>query len=87
MPQDADKTGREILPIPDQLHRGPVPFDARNASAPQQLMLRAPNGAPNVVIVLIDDIGFGIPSAFGSCVDHGEPRLRFGGSEPLIELS
>ena len=60
MPQESDKTGREILPIPDQPHRGPVPFDARDASAPQQPMLRAPNGAPNVVIVLIDDIGFGI---------------------------
>jgi hypothetical protein len=57
MPQDGDKTGREILPIPDQPHRGPVPFDARDASAPQQPMLRAPNGAPNGVIVLIDDMG------------------------------
>ena len=64
MPQDADKTGREILPIPGPAHRGLVPFDARDASAPQQPMLRAPNGAPNVVIVLIDDMGFGIPSAF-----------------------
>ena len=68
MPEDADKTGREILPIPDQPHRGPVPFDARGASAPQP-MLRAPNGAPNVVIVPIDDMGFGIPSAFGICID------------------
>ena len=29
MPQRADKTGREILPIADQPHRGPVPGDAR----------------------------------------------------------
>ena len=29
MPQYADKTGRDILPIPDQPHRGPVTFDAR----------------------------------------------------------
>jgi arylsulfatase A-like enzyme len=67
MAQDP-KTGREILPIPDQPYRGAVPFDARAASAPAQPMLRAPQGAPNVVIVLLDDMGFGIPSAFGGCV-------------------
>src|SRR5262245_40933033 len=63
------KIGREILPIPDQPYRGAVPFDARTASAPQQPMLHAPEGVPNVVIVLVDDMGFGIPSAFGGCVD------------------
>jgi hypothetical protein len=66
MPQDADKTGLEILPIPDQPYRGPVPFDTTDAYAPQQPILRAPNRAPSV---LIDDMDFGIPSAFGSCVD------------------
>ena len=74
MPQDADKTGREILPIPDQPHRGPVPFDARDASAPQQPMLRAPNGAPNVVIVLIDDIGFGTQASL-EAVSTCPPRI------------
>jgi hypothetical protein len=83
MPQDADKTGREILPIPDQRYRGPVPFDARDASGPQQPMLRAPNGPPNVVIVLIDDMGFGIPSAFGGCVDM-PTKDRFGESRAAL---
>jgi hypothetical protein len=42
--------------------------------------LRAPDGAPNVVIVLIDDMGFGIPSAFGGCVDMPTTdRLAKGG--------
>jgi hypothetical protein len=63
MPQDAGKTGREILPVPDQPYKGPTPFDARTAPAPAQPMLRAPEGAPNVVIVLLDDMGLGIPSA------------------------
>ena len=60
MAQDV-KIGREILPIPDQPYNGPVPFDARDADAPKQAMLSAPEGAPNVVIVLVDDMGFGIP--------------------------
>ena len=89
MPQDADKTRREILPIPDQPYRGPL--DARDASAPQQPMLRAPNRAPNVVIVLIDDTGFSIPSAFGSCVDMpttdrlAKAGLRYPRTEQFLE--
>ena len=47
----------------------PVPtittLDARDAKAPPRFEVTAPAGAPNVVIVLIDDIGFGHSSAFG----------------------
>jgi arylsulfatase len=68
MAQDV-RVGREILPIPDQPYKGPVPFDARNAEAPKQAQLHAPEGAPHVVIVLVDDMGFGIPSGFGGCVN------------------
>ena len=68
MAQDT-KIGREILPIPDRPYQGYTPIDARDAPRPQQPMLHAPENAPNVVIVLIDDMGFGIPSAFGGCVD------------------
>ncbi|MEQ1893590.1 MAG: arylsulfatase [Planctomycetota bacterium] len=39
--------------------------DARKAKAPARFEVKAPTGAPNVVIVLIDDIGFGHSSAFG----------------------
>jgi len=79
MAQDPS-VGRELLPIPDQPYRGPVPFDARTSSAPPQPILRAPAGAPNVVIVLVDDMGFGIPSAFGGCVDMPTTdRLAKGG--------
>ena len=60
---------REILPIPDRPYQGYTPMDAREAPAPKQPRLHAPEGAPNVVIVLVDDMGFGIPSAFGGCVD------------------
>src|SRR5262245_9447708 len=66
MAQDV-KVGRESLPIPDIPYSGSVPFDARDAEAPKQPMLSAPEGSPNVAIVLIDDMGFGIPSGFGGC--------------------
>ena len=84
MAQDPN-VGREILPIPDQPYRGPVPFDARNATAPPQPMLRAPEGAPNVVIVLLDDMGFGIPSAFGGFVKMPtSERLAHDGNFPVV---
>lgn len=35
---------------------------------PPRFDVRAPDGAPNVVIVLIDDLGFGVPSTFGGPV-------------------
>lgn len=56
---------RTVLPI----HEPEPPVieteDARDAKAPPRFAVTAPEGAPNVVIVLIDDIGFGHSSAFG----------------------
>jgi arylsulfatase len=40
-------------------------LNVRNVQAPPRFEVNAPAGAPNVVIVLIDDLGFGAPSAFG----------------------
>jgi arylsulfatase A-like enzyme len=58
---------REILPIPDRPYDGPVYEDAKdpNAKFPPIEPLRPPRGAPNVLIVLLDDAGFGSSSAFG----------------------
>lgn len=53
--------GREILPIPDPQHVGLTTYDARdpNTKYPPITTLRPPTGAPNVLIVLVDDVGFG----------------------------
>jgi arylsulfatase len=69
MAQDPEKSGREILPVPDIPSRGKIALDARQAEFPPINPLRPPKGAPNVVIVLIDDMGFGCPSANGGPVD------------------
>jgi arylsulfatase len=65
MAQNPEKTGREILPIPDVPAKGKMALDARNAEFPPIEPLRPPKGAPNVVIVLLDDMGFGAPSVTG----------------------
>jgi arylsulfatase A-like enzyme len=56
---------RTILPIQPPKYDAITEMDARNAKAPERFDLKAPEGAPNVVIVLIDDIGFGATSTFG----------------------
>ena len=62
-----DDVRRDVLPIPDPQHVGLTTYDAKdpNTSYPPIRMLRPPAGAPNVLIVLIDDVGFGASSAFG----------------------
>jgi arylsulfatase len=60
-------TERDVLPIPDRPYAGPVFEDAKDPDAafPPIEPIKPPAGAPNVLIVLIDDVGFGASSAFG----------------------
>src|SRR3954466_6148223 len=59
--------GREVLPIPDRKPVGLTTYDAKdpNTKFPPITSLRPPTGAPNVLVVLLDDVGFGASSAFG----------------------
>jgi len=61
----AQQLDRSILPIPEPDPVTITELSARDAKAPARFQVRAPQGAPNVVIVLLDDIGFGQSSAFG----------------------
>jgi len=61
----AQQIDRTVLPIPEPQPATITELDARNAKAPPRFEVKAPSGAPNVVIVLLDDIGFGQSSAFG----------------------
>src|ERR1700756_5393663 len=61
----AQQIDRTVLPVPEPQPPTITELDARNAKAPPRFEVKAPKGAPNVVIVLLDDIGFGQPSAFG----------------------
>ena len=56
-----------ILPIPDRQHVGLTTYDAKDPDTkfPPIVPLRPPQGAPNVLIVLLDDVGFASSSAFG----------------------
>jgi len=77
-----DKTARNVLPIPDRPRSGLITYDARDPDTkyPPINQLRPPKGAPNVLVILIDDAGFGSSSAFGGpCSTPAAERLAAGG--------
>lgn len=81
------EVNRHRLPIFNRQEATDTPLDARDAVAPAPAPpLRPPDGAPNVLIILIDDMGFGASSAFGGpcempaadkMADEGTRLIRF----------
>lgn len=59
---------RTVLPIAEPKRPIYTEIDARKVKPPPRFDIKAPAGAPNVVIVLIDDLGFGVTSTFGGPV-------------------
>ena len=72
---------RSKLPIKEPTYPAITILDARKAKAPPRFQVKAPEGAPNVMVILIDDQGFGVASAFGGPVK--EPVLDRLASEGL----
>jgi arylsulfatase len=75
-------SGRDVLPIPDQAYEGFIAYNAMDPDSkfPPIEPLRPPAGAPNVLVVLIDDVGFGASSAFGGpCSTPTAERLAADG--------
>jgi arylsulfatase A-like enzyme len=60
---------RTRLPIAEPAAPAISEIDPHKVAAPERFEVRPPKGAPNVVIVLIDDMGFGHSSAFGGPCD------------------
>jgi arylsulfatase len=65
-----DALKRDILPIPDVTPVSTTTYDAKDPDTryPPIVPLRPPAGAPNVLVVLLDDVGFGASSTFGGPV-------------------
>jgi len=64
-PAQAASIDRTSLPIPKPVPALITEPDVRKAQMPRRQDVTAPKGAPNVLLVLIDDMGFGQPGAFG----------------------
>jgi hypothetical protein len=65
-----DTFQREILPIPGRTYPGLISYEATEPDAkfPAIRPLLPPAGAPNVLVVLLDDVAFRASSAFGGPV-------------------
>ncbi len=77
-----DRHARTMLPIPDRPGPGLTTYDAKDPDTayPPIEPLLPPEGAPNVLVVLVDDVGFGASSAFGGpCSTPTAERLAAGG--------
>jgi arylsulfatase len=73
---------RTVLPIPHEPRKGLVTYDAKDPETkyPTIEQLRPPKGAPNILVILIDDAGFGSSSAFGGpCQTPNAEKLAAGG--------
>jgi arylsulfatase A-like enzyme len=82
MTNQSNQLPRSVLPIPAKAHAGLVKYDAKDPESRFSPIepLRPPPGAPNVLIVLIDDVGFAASSAFGGPIDTPTAeRLAAGG--------
>jgi arylsulfatase len=77
-----DNIPRTVLPIPDPPRTGLMLYDAKDPENkyPAITQLRPPKRAPNVLLILIDDAGFGSSSAFGGpCYTPNAELLASGG--------
>jgi arylsulfatase A-like enzyme len=79
---DESKKFRSHLPMPNTARPGLITYDAKDPDTkfPPIEQLRPPKGAPNVLIVLLDDVGFGASSAFGGpCQTPAAEKLAANG--------
>ena len=60
-----DSLDRSVLPIPEPPRPVSTELDVRNATPPPPFQVTAPAAAPNVLLVLVDDLGFAGTSTFG----------------------
>ncbi|MCE5231248.1 arylsulfatase [bacterium] len=60
---------RTKLPIPEPQFPHSTVLDVRDATAPPRFNPQAPAGAPNVLIILIDDMGFGQSGVYGGPIN------------------
>lgn len=76
-----DAVKRDILPIPDRQYVGVTTYDAKDPTTkyPPIDPIRPPKGAPNVLVVLIDDVGFAASSAFGGVINTPTAERLAGG--------
>lgn len=65
---DRDATDGTVLPYPAAPFAGKMGLSPKDSKAQFPARVKAPQGAPNVIVVLTDDVGFGASSTFGGSI-------------------
>ena len=63
---------RTVLPIAPEQNQSVVGLRSKDSKGVFPRPVTAPAGAPNVVLVLLDDVGFGASSTFGGLIEHAQ---------------
>jgi len=58
-------SAQEVLPNPPAPFKGQIGLSAKDSKSDFPQPVQASKGAPNIVVILLDDVGFGAASAFG----------------------
>ncbi len=67
--QTADVLDRTILPVAEPVYPAITELDARKVKAPPVFEVKAPKGAPNIVVILLDNFGYAGSSTFGGIMN------------------
>src|SRR5438132_6489002 len=59
---------QDVLPRPEQTFKGHIGRTVEESTKDFPREVKAPEGAPNVLLILTDDVGFGASSTFGGPV-------------------
>jgi arylsulfatase A-like enzyme len=62
-------SAQEVLPAPPPPFKGQIGLSVKDSKSDFPQPITAPKGAPNVVIILLDDVGYGASSTFGGPCD------------------
>jgi arylsulfatase len=82
---------QEVLPKPEPPFKGTIGQTINESKADYPKPLEVPAGAPNVLIIILDDVGFGHAGTFGGAVATptldrlAAGGLRYNGLVPLRE--
>lgn len=73
---------RTSLPMSEPKYPHSTVLNVRDATPPPPFQVKAPAGAPNVLIILLDDMGFSQPSTYGGPINM--PALQNLANQGLI---
>jgi len=62
-------SAQEALPTPPAPFKGQIGLSAKDSKTDFPQPVHAPRGAPNVVLILLDDVGYGASSTFGGPIN------------------